>query len=114
VSQAEKPKFGAATVEDLERYLNDGGQGGEDNLEIRGFIELKIAELLRQLLFAILRDRGIRRGNPNYRGIKSRPQMAEDIWKYLFDSGKGLKRAPGTVIAPVMAEDQWVKERWEK
>jgi hypothetical protein len=40
--------------------------------------------------------------------------MAEDIWKYLFDSGKGLKWAPGAVIAPVMAEDQWVKERWEK
>jgi hypothetical protein len=40
--------------------------------------------------------------------------MAEDIWKYLFDSGKGLKQVPGTVIAPVMAGDQWVKERWEK
>jgi hypothetical protein len=111
MSQAEKPKFGAATAEDLGRYLNDEGQSGEDNLEIREFIELKFVELPRQLLFVILKEREVQSSNPNYSGYKSRPQMAEDIWKHLFDSGNGLKRVPGTVIASVMAENRWVKER---
>jgi hypothetical protein len=53
--------------------MNDGGQGSEDNLEMRGFIELKFAELPRKLLFEILKDRGIQTSKLNLSGSKSRP-----------------------------------------